>query len=111
RGAKVVHGVPERIGRGSGAGRRVVSPIVLVGVTPEMTLWCEEIFGPVVAVRTAAGEVDALAQANDTDAGLVAYVYTRDGARQQRFAEGLAAGMVGVNEGLVSTAQAPFGGI
>jgi succinate-semialdehyde dehydrogenase/glutarate-semialdehyde dehydrogenase len=65
----------------------------------------------VIAVRVAADEDDAIAQANDTEFGLVAYVYTRNGARQQRVAEALEAGMVGVNEGLVSTAQAPFGGI
>ena len=76
-----------------------------------MQLWREEIFGPVVAIRTANDEADAIAQANDTEFGLVAYVFTRDGARQARVAEALEAGMVGVNEGLVSTAQAPFGGI
>jgi succinate-semialdehyde dehydrogenase/glutarate-semialdehyde dehydrogenase len=90
---------------------RLVAPIVLGGITPEMALWREEIFGPVIALRTAADEGDAIAQANDTEHGLVAYLYTRDGARQVRVAEALEAGMVGVNEGLVSTAQAPFGGI
>jgi succinate-semialdehyde dehydrogenase/glutarate-semialdehyde dehydrogenase len=89
----------------------LVPPIVLAGVTPEMAIWREEIFGPVVALRTAADEADAIAQANDTDAGLVAYFYTRDGSRQARVAEALEAGMVGINEGLVSTAQAPFGGV
>ncbi|HWO20260.1 MAG TPA: NAD-dependent succinate-semialdehyde dehydrogenase [Kofleriaceae bacterium] len=105
RGARLVHGAPP-----TGEGR-VVSPIVLTGVTPEMALWRDEIFGPVVAIRTAADEADALAQANDTEYGLVAYVYTRDGSRRTRFAEGLEAGMVGIDEGLVSTAQAPFGGV
>ncbi|HEY0192240.1 MAG TPA: aldehyde dehydrogenase family protein, partial [Kofleriaceae bacterium] len=90
---------------------RVIVPIVLTGVTPEMAIWREEIFGPVVALRTAADEADAVAQANDTDAGLVAYFYTRDAARQARVADALEAGMVGINEGLVSTAQAPFGGV
>jgi succinate-semialdehyde dehydrogenase/glutarate-semialdehyde dehydrogenase len=90
---------------------RLVAPVVLADVTPAMELWREEIFGPVIGIRQAADEADALAQANDTEYGLVAYVYTRDGARQQRFVEGLETGMVGVNEGLVSTAQAPFGGI
>src|SRR5204862_2420804 len=90
---------------------RLVAPIVLADVTPAMELWREEIFGPIVALRTARDEADAIAQANDTEYGLVAYVYTRDAARQTRFAEGLHTGMVGVNEGLVSTAQAPFGGI
>jgi succinate-semialdehyde dehydrogenase/glutarate-semialdehyde dehydrogenase len=90
---------------------RLVTPIVLADVTPAMQLWREEIFGPVVAIRTALNEADAIAQANDTEFGLVAYVFTRDGARQARVAEALEVGMVGVNEGLVSTAQAPFGGI
>jgi succinate-semialdehyde dehydrogenase/glutarate-semialdehyde dehydrogenase len=105
KGARVVHGAPP-----DGASR-LVAPIVLAAITPAMDLWREEIFGPVIAIRTAADEADALAQANDTEYGLVAYVYTRDGARQTRFVEGLESGMVGLNDGLVSTAQAPFGGI
>jgi succinate-semialdehyde dehydrogenase/glutarate-semialdehyde dehydrogenase len=90
---------------------RIVPPIVLSGITPAMELWREEIFGPVVAIRTARDEADAIAQANDTEYGLVAYVYARDGARQVRASEALETGMVGVNTGLVSTAQAPFGGV
>jgi succinate-semialdehyde dehydrogenase/glutarate-semialdehyde dehydrogenase len=108
-GDAVAHGA--RIVRGAPPDARLVAPVVLDGITPEMAIWREEIFGPVVAIRTAADEAEALAQANDTEFGLVAYVYTRDAARQARFAEGLATGMVGINEGLVSTAQAPFGGI
>jgi succinate-semialdehyde dehydrogenase / glutarate-semialdehyde dehydrogenase len=104
-GAKVIHGAPPD------GKSHVVSPIVLTGITRDMALWREEIFGPVVAIATAASEDEAIALANDTDAGLVAYLYSRDGARQTRVAEALEAGMVGVNEGLVSTAQAPFGGI
>jgi len=90
---------------------RVVAPVVLDGITPAMQLWREEIFGPVVALRSAADEREAIELANDTEFGLVAYVFTRDGARQVRVAEALEAGMVGINEGLLSTAQAPFGGI
>jgi succinate-semialdehyde dehydrogenase/glutarate-semialdehyde dehydrogenase len=105
KGARIVHGV-EPDGRS-----RLVHPVVLDGITPDMAMWREEIFGPVVALRRANNESDALAQANDTEYGLVAYVFTKDAARQARFVEGLATGMVGVNEGLVSTAQAPFGGI
>jgi len=105
RGARVIHGAaPDGT-------TRLVAPVVLAGITSEMQLWREEIFGPVVAIRTARDEADAIRLANDTDAGLVAYVYTRDGARQTRVTDALEAGMVGVNEGLVSTAQAPFGGI
>jgi succinate-semialdehyde dehydrogenase/glutarate-semialdehyde dehydrogenase len=105
RGARVVFGEPPD------GSSRLVRPIVLAGITREMAMWREEIFGPVVGLRTAVDEADALAQANDTDAGLVAYVYTREAARQARAAAALEAGMIGINEGLVSTAQAPFGGI
>jgi succinate-semialdehyde dehydrogenase/glutarate-semialdehyde dehydrogenase len=105
KGARVLHGAAPT------GKTRLVEPIVLGDITEKMQLWREEIFGPVVAIRTAASEDEAIRLANDTEYGLVAYVYTRDGARQVRAAEALEAGMVGVNEGLVSTAQAPFGGI
>jgi succinate-semialdehyde dehydrogenase/glutarate-semialdehyde dehydrogenase len=89
----------------------VVAPIVLAEVTAEMAIWREEIFGPVVAIRAVADEAAAVAAANDTDAGLCAYVMTRDLGRARRVVRQLAVGMVGVNEGLISTAQAPFGGV
>jgi succinate-semialdehyde dehydrogenase/glutarate-semialdehyde dehydrogenase len=76
-----------------------------------MQLWREEIFGPLVPICAARDEADAYALANDTDAGLIAYVFARDASRQARAIAALEAGMVGVNEGLVSMAQAPFGGI
>jgi succinate-semialdehyde dehydrogenase/glutarate-semialdehyde dehydrogenase len=105
KGARLLHGA-------SPDGKsRLVAPVVLGGITPAMQLWREEIFGPVVALRTATDEADAIAQANDTEFGLVAYVFTRDAARQQRVSDALESGMVGLNTGLVSTAQAPFGGI
>jgi succinate-semialdehyde dehydrogenase/glutarate-semialdehyde dehydrogenase len=105
RGARLVTGaVPAE-------GARFVAPIVLADVGPEMAVWREEIFGPVVAIRACADDDDAIAQANDTDAGLVGYVFGRDAARLRRVTAALEVGMVGVNEGLVSTAQAPFGGI
>jgi len=104
-GARVVHGT-----RPDGT-TRSIRPLVLDGITPEMAIWRDEIFGPIVAIRTARDEDDALAQANDTPYGLVGYVYATDAARLERFVAGLETGMVGVNEGLVSTAQAPFGGI
>ncbi|MEP6862510.1 MAG: NAD-dependent succinate-semialdehyde dehydrogenase [Deltaproteobacteria bacterium] len=103
QGARLLHGTPPT--------SRLVAPIVLSGVTPEMDIWREEIFGPVVTLRTGKDAAECLAFANDTDMGLVAYVYTRDGASQARAAETLQAGMIGMNEGLVSTAQAPFGGV
>ena len=105
RGARLLLGTPPT------AATRLIAPIVLDGITPDMELWREEVFGPVVALRTAVDEADAIAQANDTEFGLVAYAYTRDGSRQVRVAEALEAGMVGINEALVSTPQAPFGGV
>lgn len=107
----VAHGAELRLGAAPDGSTRLVAPIVLTGITPAMAIWHEEVFGPVVALRIAADEAEAIAQANDTDAGLVAYLYTREGARQIRVAEALETGMVGINTGLVSTAQAPFGGI
>ena len=107
RGARLVQGAPPE------PDRRLVAPIVLDGVTRDMAIWREEIFGPVVAIAAFedGGEAQAVALANDTDAGLVAYVWTRDLARAARVTAALEVGMVGVNEGLVSTAQAPFGGV
>ncbi|CAN5342092.1 NAD-dependent succinate-semialdehyde dehydrogenase [soil metagenome] len=103
RGAKLAQGVVPS--------SRMIAPIVLAGVTREMAIWHQEVFGPVATLVVAKDQAEALEMANDTDAGLVAYVYTRDGSNQVRAAEALQAGMVGVNEGLVSTAQAPFGGV
>jgi succinate-semialdehyde dehydrogenase/glutarate-semialdehyde dehydrogenase len=104
-GAKILHGAAPT------GKTRLVAPIVLGDITDAMQLWREEIFGPVIAIRVATDEADAIRLANDTEFGLIAYVYTQNGARQARVAEALEAGMVGVNEGLVSTAQAPFGGV
>ncbi|HTJ43010.1 MAG TPA: NAD-dependent succinate-semialdehyde dehydrogenase [Kofleriaceae bacterium] len=90
---------------------RLIAPIVLTDVTSDMAIWREEIFGPVVAIGPFDGEDDAIELANDTEAGLVAYVWTRDAGRIERLSSAIETGMIGVNEGLISTAQAPFGGI
>jgi succinate-semialdehyde dehydrogenase / glutarate-semialdehyde dehydrogenase len=71
----------------------------------------EEIFGPVAPVGVFESEEDAIARANDTEYGLVAYVFTRDIKRAIRVCEGLETGMVGLNQGMVSNAGAPFGGV
>jgi len=84
---------------------------VLSAVTPDARLLKEEIFGPVAPVIGFDSEEDAIAAANDTEYGLVAYVYTRDLKRALRVIEGLETGMVGLNQGLVSNAGAPFGGV
>jgi len=87
------------------------SPVVLVDVTPAMTIAHTEIFGPVAPVIRFEDEAEALRIANDTPFGLAAYFYTADAARQWRVMEGLEYGMVGVNDGLISTEVAPFGGV
>jgi succinate-semialdehyde dehydrogenase/glutarate-semialdehyde dehydrogenase len=86
-------------------------PTVLAGVTDDARVLKEEIFGPVAPVATFGAEEEALAAANDTEYGLVAYVYTRDLNRAIRVCEGLETGMVGLNQGMVSNATAPFGGV
>ncbi len=79
--------------------------------TPDARAVREEIFGPVAPVVTFASEDEGLALANATEFGLVAYAYTRDVGRAFRVAEGVEAGMVGINRGMVSDASAPFGGV
>jgi succinate-semialdehyde dehydrogenase / glutarate-semialdehyde dehydrogenase len=85
-------------------------PTVLGDVPKEARLLKEEIFGPVAPVTSFGSEEEAIAAANDTEYGLVAYVYTRDLNRAIRVCEGLETGMVGLNQGMVSNAAAPFGG-
>ncbi len=86
-------------------------PTVLDDVPRDATLLKEEIFGPVAPVASFGSEEDAVAAANDTEYGLVAYVYTNDLKRALRVCEGIQTGMVGLNQGMVSNASAPFGGI
>ncbi|MBM7333712.1 NAD-dependent succinate-semialdehyde dehydrogenase [Alcanivorax marinus] len=86
-------------------------PTVLSGVTPAMRVAREETFGPLAPVFRFHDEAEALALANDTPSGLAAYVYSGDLGRAWRLAEALEYGMVGVNEGIISTELAPFGGI
>jgi succinate-semialdehyde dehydrogenase/glutarate-semialdehyde dehydrogenase len=86
-------------------------PTVLADVPLDSRMQHEEIFGPVAPVTSFATEDHALAAANDTPYGLVAYVYTRDLARAVRVCERLEAGMIGLNQGIVSNPAAPFGGV
>ena len=86
-------------------------PTVLAGVSEEARLLKEEIFGPVAPVIGFDEEEAAIAAANDTEYGLVAYVYTSDVKRAFRVCEGLETGMVGLNQGMVSNPAAPFGGV
>jgi succinate-semialdehyde dehydrogenase/glutarate-semialdehyde dehydrogenase len=106
RGATVHTGGTRRDGPG-----HFYEPTVLSGVPDDADMRHTEIFGPVAAVTTFATEADAIARANDTEHGLVSYVYTENLARGMRVATALQAGMVGLNQGIVSNPAAPFGGV
>jgi succinate-semialdehyde dehydrogenase/glutarate-semialdehyde dehydrogenase len=86
-------------------------PTILTGVTAEMAVAREETFGPVAPLFKFDTESEVINAANDTDFGLASYFYSRDLARVWRVSEALEYGMVGVNTGLISTAEAPFGGV
>ena len=117
---KVAELVQDAVGRGAtavvgghardGAGY-FYDPTVLTDVPDDAELLREEIFGPVAPVKGFDDEDEAIAAANDTEYGLVAYVYTNDLKRALRVVERLETGMVGLNQGMVSNAAAPFGGI
>jgi succinate-semialdehyde dehydrogenase/glutarate-semialdehyde dehydrogenase len=94
----------------AGAGGTFFSPTLLEDVTPDMRISREEVFGPVAPLTRFGDDQEGVALANQTPAGLIAYLYGRDLSRLVRCYEALEAGMVGVNTGLVSTAEAPFGG-
>jgi succinate-semialdehyde dehydrogenase/glutarate-semialdehyde dehydrogenase len=106
RGAKALVGGQSRDGAGY-----FYDPTVLADVPEDANLLREEIFGPVAPVRGFSDEDEAIAAANNTEFGLVAYVYTSDLKRALRVVERLETGMVGLNQGMVSNAAAPFGGI
>ena len=86
-------------------------PTVLTGVTSEMAVYRNEIFGPVAPVVRFSTEEEVIAMANDTEFGLASYFYTRDIGRVWRVAEALDYGIVGINEGIISNEMAPFGGV
>jgi succinate-semialdehyde dehydrogenase/glutarate-semialdehyde dehydrogenase len=86
-------------------------PTVLTDVPDDAELLKEEIFGPVAPIKGFASEDEAIRWANDTEYGLVAYVFTQDISRAFRVIEGLETGMIGFNQGMVSNAGAPFGGV
>jgi succinate-semialdehyde dehydrogenase/glutarate-semialdehyde dehydrogenase len=117
---KVEHLVDDAVGKGAqvivgghardGAGY-FFDPTVLTDIPDGAELLSEEIFGPVAPVQGFDSEDEAIAAANNTEYGLVAYVFTSDLKRALRVVEGLETGMVGLNQGMVSNAAAPFGGI
>jgi succinate-semialdehyde dehydrogenase/glutarate-semialdehyde dehydrogenase len=106
RGARPLIGGERLDGRGY-----FYAPTVLVRVPADARLLGEEIFGPVAPIATFSSDADAVAAANRTEFGLVAYVYTRDLNRAFRVCEEIEAGMIGLNQGIVSNPAAPFGGV
>jgi succinate-semialdehyde dehydrogenase/glutarate-semialdehyde dehydrogenase len=106
KGAKVLTGGA----RVDGAGY-FYEPTVLAGVTDDADLLAEEIFGPVAPITTFSTDEEAIAKANDTEYGLVSYIFTQDVDRAFRVIEALDTGMIGFNQGMVSNAGAPFGGV
>lgn len=106
KGARILTG-----GKLHALGGTFYEPTVLADVTPAMRVAREEIFGPVAPIFRFHTEAEAIAMANDTEYGLASYLYTRDIGRVWRVSEALEYGMVGINEGLISTEIAPFGGV
>ncbi|MFC2249975.1 NAD-dependent succinate-semialdehyde dehydrogenase [Labrys portucalensis] len=106
KGGKVVAG-----GKRHALGHTFFEPTVVTGVTPDMMVARDETFGPLAPVFKFETEEDAVRMANDTEFGLASYFYTKDLGRAFRVAEALKYGMVGINEGLITTEVAPFGGV
>ena len=106
KGAKIVVG-----GQRHALGKTFFEPTVLADVSPEMLVARDETFGPLAPVFKFSTEAEAIHMANDTEFGLASYIYTESLSRAWRVGEALEYGMVGINEGLISTEVAPFGGI
>ena len=106
KGGKVMTG-----GKRHSLGGSFFEPTVIADAKPQMRFMKEEIFGPVAPVFRFDTEAEGVALANDTEYGLACYFYTGDLGRAFRVMEGLKYGMVGVNEGLITTPEAPFGGV
>ncbi|MBB5757767.1 succinate-semialdehyde dehydrogenase/glutarate-semialdehyde dehydrogenase [Methylorubrum rhodinum] len=106
KGARIVAG-----GRRHARGGLFFEPTVLTGATPDMAVAREETFGPLSALFRFEDEAEAVRMANDTAFGLACYFYTRDLGRAFRVSRALEYGMVGVNEGIITTEVAPFGGV
>ena len=122
--AQALEGVQAKLEQAVGAGAEILTggtrnkqgecyfnPTVIKGVTPDMRLFREEIFGPVAPIIPFDNEDEVIAMANDTEYGLAAYFYARDIGRVWRVSEALDYGMVGSNTGLMSSEMVPFGGV
>jgi len=107
----ITHGALSHKNPTAESSKNFVSPTVLLNASKAMRVYSEEIFGPVAALFTFRTDAEALAMANDTNVGLAAYFYSQDIKRVWRFSEALEYGIVGINEGIISTEVAPFGGV
>ncbi|OYW96630.1 MAG: succinate-semialdehyde dehydrogenase (NADP(+)) [Alishewanella sp. 32-51-5] len=106
------HGAQLRLGGNPHpAGALFFEPTVLTGVTPQMQLFQQEIFGPLLAITSFSTEQQAIALANATDYGLAGYFYSQQLGQVFRVAQALEFGMLGINDGIISNAAAPFGGV
>ncbi len=106
KGAKIATG-----GKRHALGGTFFEPTILTDVTSVMACAREEIFGPVATLFRFRDDADAIRMANDTEYGLAAYFYARDIGRVMRVADALEYGIIGINEGIISTEVAPFGGM
>lgn len=106
KGAKVIEG-----GKRHALGRLFFEPTLITGVTKEMRVFKEEIFGPIAAVMTFDTEEEAITLANDTNFGLASYLMTTDLGRAWRMAESMEYGMVGINDATLAMSEVPFGGV
>ncbi|CAJ0586602.1 unnamed protein product, partial [Mesorhabditis spiculigera] len=104
KGAKIVCG-------GKKGKATCYQPTILTGVTKDMEIAHQEIFGPVIAIQTFKDEAEVLARANDTRFGLAGYIFSSDASQIYRVTRRLQVGMIGVNEGLISCAEGAFGGV
>jgi succinate-semialdehyde dehydrogenase/glutarate-semialdehyde dehydrogenase len=106
KGATVITG-----GKRHGRGGNFFEPTILANVPPNAIVFREETFGPVAPLFRFKTEEEAVKMANDSEFGLAAYFYARDIGRIFRVAEALESGIIGINEGIISTEVAPFGGV
>lgn len=107
KGAKIIAG-----GRAlTEKGDLFYEPTIITDITPDMLVYTEEVFGPVISIIPFKTEADALRIANNTSRGLAGYFYSENLNQVVRVSEKLEVGMVGVNEGIISTAEAAFGGV
>ncbi|MFC0180889.1 NAD-dependent succinate-semialdehyde dehydrogenase [Thorsellia kenyensis] len=109
KGAKLICG--GEVAHPEGLAGHFMTPAILVDVNTSMRVSCEEIFGPIAPIMRFNSEEEVIKLANNTEFGLASYFYTKDLSRTWRVGEALEYGMVGINTGLISTAEAPFGGV